>query len=81
MFNLLPKDEKFYDELEQLSALVVHSSENLETIIDQFPKLDGQLDTIERDRVGGRAAFRHRRDDAAPAGRGSQPEPPAARSP
>ncbi|HEY9125907.1 MAG TPA: DUF47 family protein [Acidobacteriaceae bacterium] len=52
MFNLLPKDEKFYDELEQLSSLVVHSATNLESIIDQFPKLDGQLDAIERDRIG-----------------------------
>jgi uncharacterized protein len=52
MFNLLPKDEKFYDELEQLSTLVVDSAKNLEAIIDQFPKLDGQLDAIERGRVG-----------------------------
>ena len=52
MFNLLPKDEKFYDELEELSSLVVDSTKNLEVIVDQFPRLDGQLDAIERARVG-----------------------------
>src|SRR5579871_5956764 len=51
MFNLLPKDEKFYDELEQLSSLVVESAKNLEVIVEQFPRLDGQLDAIERNRV------------------------------
>jgi uncharacterized protein len=57
MFNLLPKDEKFYDELEELSALVVGSTWNLEAIVDQFPNLDGQLNLIEERRLGARKVF------------------------
>ena len=41
MFNLLPKNAKFYDEMEQLSSLVVSSAQNLEKIVNNFPHLDG----------------------------------------
>src|SRR5438270_5708246 len=57
MFNLLPKDSKFYDELEELSGLVVSSAQNLEKIVDNFPRMDGQLDLIERSRLGARKVF------------------------
>jgi hypothetical protein len=47
MFNLLPKDTRFYDELEGLSSLVISPSKGLETVVDNFPNADGQLDVIE----------------------------------
>lgn len=33
MFNLLPKDEKFYDELEQLADRVIASSSQFEEVV------------------------------------------------
>ena len=57
MFNLLPKDEKFYDEMEALATHVVHASGELESIVDHFPDFDGSLGAIERDRLGSKAVF------------------------
>jgi hypothetical protein len=39
MFNLLPKDDKFYDELEQLSDRVVSTAKQFEAIVSSFPNL------------------------------------------
>jgi hypothetical protein len=57
MFNLLPKDEKFYDEMEALADRVVHAAGELESIVDHFPNFDGSLGTIERDRLESKAVF------------------------
>lgn len=57
MFNLLPKDAKFYDELERLSSLVVNAAGNLEQIVDNFPQFNDQLDLIERSRLDSRKVF------------------------
>jgi uncharacterized protein Yka (UPF0111/DUF47 family) len=57
MFNLLPKDARFYDELEELSSLVVNAAQSLEKVVDNFPQLDGQLELIERSRLGARKVF------------------------
>lgn len=57
MFNLLPKDEKFYDELEELSQRVVHTAQSFEAVATSFPNLDGQLNEIEQDRLGARKVF------------------------
>jgi uncharacterized protein len=57
MFNLLPKDEKFYDELEQLSGHVVNSSLQFESVTSNFPNFSDQLMSIERDRVGAKKVF------------------------
>ncbi len=57
MLNLLPKDAKFYDELEELSSLVVVAAEKLEQIIDNFPQMDDQIELIERSRLGARKVF------------------------
>jgi hypothetical protein len=40
MFNLLPKDDKFYDELEQLSDSVVSVEKQFEAIVSSFPNFD-----------------------------------------
>lgn len=57
MFNLLPKDEKFYDELEQLADRVVASSKQFEGVVTSFPNFDGQLGRIEQDRLAAKKIF------------------------
>jgi uncharacterized protein Yka (UPF0111/DUF47 family) len=57
MFNLLPKDAKFYDELEQLSSLIVSATQNLNQFVDDFPRAVGQLELIERSRLAARKVF------------------------
>jgi len=52
MFNLMPKDEKFFDELEQLADRVVNSASQLQSIVTTFPNRDGQVQSIEGDRLG-----------------------------
>ena len=52
MFNLMPKDEKFFDELEQLADRVVNSARQLQSIVTTFPNRDGQVQSIEGDRLG-----------------------------
>jgi len=57
MFNLLPKDEKFYEELEQLADSVVSSAKEFESVVASFPNFDGQLNNIEQDRLAARKVF------------------------
>ncbi len=57
MFNFLPKDEKFYDELEQLSGHVVNSALQFESVVSNFPNFSDQLQSIERDRIGAKKVF------------------------
>ena len=57
MFNFLPKDEKFYDELEALSQHVVSASGELKGVVEKFPQVDGMLGTIENDRVAARKIY------------------------
>jgi hypothetical protein len=57
VFNLLPKDEKFYDELEQLSGYVVEAAQQFEEVVSAFPNFDGQLAKIEKDRVAAHGVF------------------------
>jgi uncharacterized protein Yka (UPF0111/DUF47 family) len=57
MFNLLPKDDKFYDELEQLADRVVSTAKQFESVVAVFPNFDGQLNTIEHDRLAARKIF------------------------
>lgn len=57
MFNLLPRDDKFYDELEQLSDRVAHAAKLFESVAVSFPNFDGQLNDIEQDRLGARKIF------------------------
>ncbi len=57
MFNVLPKDAKFYDELEQLADRVVSAAKQLERVVSTFPNVDGQLSDIERDRVAAHKVY------------------------
>jgi uncharacterized protein len=54
MFNLMPKDRKFYDELEQLADRVVNTARQFEAMVSSFPNFDGQVQSIEGDRLGAR---------------------------
>jgi uncharacterized protein len=57
MFNLLPKDDKFYEELEQLADNVVSCAKEFESVVATFPNFDGQLNNIEQDRLAARKVF------------------------
>jgi uncharacterized protein Yka (UPF0111/DUF47 family) len=57
MFNLLPRDDKFYDELEQLADRVVDAAQELESIVKSFPNFQGQINNIEQDRLAARKIF------------------------
>ncbi|HKN25218.1 MAG TPA: DUF47 family protein [Candidatus Acidoferrum sp.] len=50
MFNFLPKDDKFFDQLDTIARLVVHAAEQLSSILQTFPKIDTQLQEIEEAR-------------------------------
>lgn len=47
MFNFLPKDAKFYDELDTMARLVVTAAQQLSSIVQTFPKIDSQRQEIE----------------------------------
>ena len=47
MFNLLPRDQKFFDQLESLSSYAVTSARELSALVSGFPHFDGQLEKIE----------------------------------
>jgi uncharacterized protein len=57
MFNLLPKDVRFYDELEQLADRVLSCAKLFEALVASFPNFDGQLSNIELDRLAARKIF------------------------
>jgi uncharacterized protein len=50
MFNFLPKDEKFFDQLDTIARLVVSSAQQLSSIIQTFPKNEAQRKEIEEAR-------------------------------
>jgi uncharacterized protein Yka (UPF0111/DUF47 family) len=54
MFNLLPRDQKFFDQLETLSSYAVTSARELSALVNGFPNFDGQLEKIEKCRQLGR---------------------------
>jgi uncharacterized protein len=57
MFNVLPKDPRFYDELEKLADLAVSTAKQFGQVVSSFPNFDGQLNDIERDRVAAHKVF------------------------
>ncbi len=50
MFNFLPKDDKFFDELDSLARMLVSASQQLSSILQAFPKFDAQRREIEKTR-------------------------------
>jgi uncharacterized protein Yka (UPF0111/DUF47 family) len=47
MFNFLPKDDKFFDQLDNLARMLVSAAQQLSTILQTFPTLDPQRQEIE----------------------------------
>jgi uncharacterized protein len=50
MFNFLPKDDKFFDELDTIARLLVSSAQQLSAILQTFPEFETQLAEIEEAR-------------------------------
>ena len=51
MFNFLPKDDKFFDQLDSLSRMLVDAAQQLSAILQVFPKMDSQQNAIEESRT------------------------------
>ena len=47
MFNLLPKDDKFFDQLDVLCRLLVDATQQLAGALQVFPHFEQQNSTIE----------------------------------
>jgi len=47
MFNFLPKDEKFFDELDSLARMLVSAAQQLSSVLQAFPKFESQRREIE----------------------------------
>jgi uncharacterized protein Yka (UPF0111/DUF47 family) len=47
MFNFLPKDDKFFDQLDNLARMLVSAAQQLSAILQTFPKFDPQRQEIE----------------------------------
>lgn len=44
--RLVPKDEKFFDQIEELSSLVKSSAQRMNELVHSFPTIDGLADQI-----------------------------------
>jgi uncharacterized protein YigA (DUF484 family) len=47
VFNFLPKDENFFDELDSLARMLVGAAQQLSSILMVFPKFDRERQEIE----------------------------------
>jgi uncharacterized protein len=47
VFNFLPKDDKFFDQLDSLARMLVNGAEQLSALLQTFPKFDAQRQEIE----------------------------------
>jgi uncharacterized protein Yka (UPF0111/DUF47 family) len=47
VFNFLPKDDKFFDQLDTLARMLVNATEQLSAILQTFPKFDPQRNEID----------------------------------
>jgi len=54
MFNFLPKDDKFFDQLDNLARMLVSAAQQLSAILQTFPGFDPQRQEIEdlREKAG-----------------------------
>ena len=50
MFNFLPKDDKFFDQLDTIARMLVSSTERLSALLQTFPEIKSQLAEIEESR-------------------------------
>jgi uncharacterized protein Yka (UPF0111/DUF47 family) len=47
VFNFLPKDDKFFDQLDNLARMLVSAAQQLSAILQTFPRFDAQKHEIE----------------------------------
>jgi len=47
MFNFLPKDDKFFDQLDNLARMLVSAAQQLSATLQTFPRFDSQRQEIE----------------------------------
>jgi hypothetical protein len=48
VFKIVPRDEKFYDQIEQLSHLVKSSAQLMNELVSRFPTVDGLPEKISK---------------------------------
>ena len=48
MFKIVPKDEKFYDQIKQLSHLAKSTAQLMNDLVGRFPSADGLPDQIAK---------------------------------
>jgi uncharacterized protein len=51
MWKILPRDEKFFDQIEQLSHLAKSSAQLMNDLVGRFPRVDALPDQIEKAKV------------------------------
>jgi uncharacterized protein Yka (UPF0111/DUF47 family) len=51
VFNFLPKDEKFFDELDSLARMLVSAAQQLSSVLQNIPKFEEQRRQVEEVRV------------------------------
>lgn len=51
MWKIVPRDEKFFDQIEQLSHLAKSSAQLMNDLVGRFPTVDGLPDQIGKAKV------------------------------
>jgi hypothetical protein len=51
MWKIVPRDEKFFDQIEQVSHLAKSSAQLMNDLVGRFPKFDGLPDQIGKAKV------------------------------
>jgi hypothetical protein len=46
VFNFLPEDDKFFDQLDNLARMLVSAAQQLSAILQTFPRFDAQKHEI-----------------------------------
>lgn len=58
MINLLPRDERFFDELEALAQYVKASTREFQGITSNLPEFDAHLSKIEQHRLSAKEVYK-----------------------
>lgn len=58
MFNLLPKNEKFFDDLDSLALSLSKAANQLGAAVNNFPNFTEQLTSIEAERANAREVYK-----------------------
>jgi hypothetical protein len=58
MWKIVPRDEKFFDQIEQLSHLAKFSAQLMNDLVGRFPTADGLPDQIDKAKMEASATSR-----------------------